>query len=144
MKAITVVLSLLLTAGLSAQVKALSLSQYATKSLIEQSVKAQMPLAKTIVDKSCTAGVKELVSIGAIQGIENSDSISRQVNSAGLALAILKLSDEESYKIVRHRVIQGQAGRISEIIRYDEEFARECTANNTVRDVVFSSIRYVH
>jgi len=133
----------LLATMLSAHANALTLKQYATKSLIEESVKAQMPFAKSIVNKSCKDGINELVQAGAIQSIENSDSISRQVNGAGLALAILKLSDEESYKIVRHRIIQGKADEISDILRYDEEFARDCTAQNTVKDVVFSSIRYL-
>jgi hypothetical protein len=139
---ISIVYAILVTV-LSAQANALTLKQYATKSLIEESVKAQMPFARSIVNQSCKDGIKELVQAGAIQSIENSDSISRQVNGAGLALAILKLSDEESYKIVRHRIIQGQAGEISDILRYDEEFARDCTAQNTVKDVVFSSIRYL-
>jgi hypothetical protein len=143
MKLFIPIMTLAFATMVSTTANALSLKQYATKSLIESSVKAQMPLAKTIVNQSCVAGVKELVEAGAIQSVENSDSISRQVNGAGLALAIIKLSDEESYRVIRHRIIQGQAEEISDILRYDEEFARECTAQNSVKDVVFSSIRYV-
>lgn len=119
-----------------------TLSDQLVKAAIDESVRKHVKQANVIANKTCAAGAKQLMITVALQEKQASDAISRQLNSMGLVLAILKVSDPETYDIVRKKAINANLDQLEGIFEFNEEFGRACNQNNSFKEVLYTSIRY--